>query len=56
MAEEGKDIRIYCDGKELPLVPFVSSLFYNTLEAMIGSLKGAEEAESITITLSKPKA
>ncbi len=53
MAEENKEIHIYCDGKELPLVPFVSKLFYDTLAAMTGGLKGAENAKTVTITLTK---
>ncbi|TXT50904.1 MAG: hypothetical protein FD137_211 [Spirochaetes bacterium] len=56
MTEEGKEIHIYCDGKELPLVPFVSKLFYDTLAAMTGGLKGAEDARTVTITLTKPRA
>jgi len=53
MPDEGKEIHIYCDGKELPLVPFVSSLFYDTIAAMTGSLKGSENASTITISLTK---
>ena len=56
MTEENKEIHIYCDGKELPLVPFVSKLFYDTLVAMTGGLKGAENAKTVTITLTKPTA
>ena len=56
MTEEGKEIRIYCDGKELPLASFVSRLFYDTLTAMTKNLKGAESAETITITLSRREA
>jgi molybdopterin-guanine dinucleotide biosynthesis protein MobB len=42
---------ILCDGKNIPLVPFVEKLFARTIEAMTGSLKGAEKAREITITL-----
>ena len=56
MDEKAKDIRIYCDGVELPLAPFVAALFYNTIEAMAGSLKGAESAGTVTITLTRPGA
>lgn len=56
MTEEEKEIRIYCDGKELPLAPFVSRLFYDTMAAMTDNLKGAESAETITITLSRREA
>jgi hypothetical protein len=52
---ENKDIHIYCDGKELPLVPFVATLFYDTIAAMTGALKGSEGASSIAITITKPK-
>ena len=56
MTEDGKEIHIYCDGQELPLVPFVSKLFYDTIAAMTGDLKGAENARTVTITLVKPAA
>lgn len=49
-----KEIHIYCDGVELPLVPFVSTLFFDTIAAMTGALKGAENASTITVTLVKP--
>jgi hypothetical protein len=54
MNDEIKEIRIYCDGKELPLAAFVSNLFYDTIAAMAANLKGAEKARTITITLVKP--
>lgn len=56
MEEKAKRIQVYCDGVELPLAPFVAALFYNTIEAMAGSLKGAESARTVTITLTKPAA
>ncbi|MDX9828056.1 MAG: hypothetical protein RBT73_09970 [Spirochaetia bacterium] len=56
MNEEKKEIHIYCDGKELPLAPFVSKLFYDTIAAMADNLKGAENAATITISLTKPAA
>jgi hypothetical protein len=51
---ENKEIHIFCDGKELPLVPFVANLFYDTIAAMTGALKGSEGASTITISISKP--
>ncbi len=51
---ENNDIHIYCDGKELPLVAFVASLFYDTFAAMTANLKGAETAKEVTIKLAKP--
>ncbi len=56
MAEERKEIHIYCDGEELPLAPFVSRLFYDTITAMTANLKGAETATTVTISLIKPTA
>jgi hypothetical protein len=56
MNDEIREIRVYCDGKELPLAPFVSKLFYDTIAAMAANLKGAEKAQTITITLAKPPA
>ncbi|HWR11522.1 MAG TPA: hypothetical protein VN445_06860 [Rectinemataceae bacterium] len=54
MADNAKEIHIYCDGRELPLVPFVSTLFYDTIAAMTGALKGSENASTITVTITKP--
>jgi hypothetical protein len=54
LTEEKKEIHIYCDGEELPLAPFVSKLFYDTIAAMTDNLKGAETAATITINLTKP--
>jgi len=54
MNEEIKEIHIYCDGKELPLAPFVAKLYYDTIAAMTDNLKGAESAATITINLTKP--
>lgn len=45
------DVRVYCDGVELPLVPFVAKLFSETIAAMTGTLKGGEDAKEITVTL-----
>lgn len=51
--EGNASVSIFCDGKELPLVPFVAELFARTLSAMTGTLKGGENAREITITLRK---
>ena len=56
MDEKAKEIHVYCDGVELPLVPFVATLFYDTITAMTGSLKGTESARTVTIALTKPGA
>ncbi|MCX7026100.1 MAG: hypothetical protein NT061_01130 [Spirochaetes bacterium] len=52
---ENKEIHIYCDGKELPLVPFVATLFRSTLQAMTGCLKGFQGGKSITISFEADK-
>jgi molybdopterin-guanine dinucleotide biosynthesis protein len=46
-----KEIHIYADGKEIPLVPYVSGLFFDTLSAMTATLKGAENASTVTISI-----
>ncbi len=46
-----REVKVLVDGKELPLVPFVQELIGNTVAAMIGSLKGAEDAETIDLSL-----
>ncbi len=53
--KEEKEVQVLCDGKPLPLVPFVASLFANTIVAMVGSLKGGETAKEITIVVRSPK-
>ena len=47
---ENKDIHIFLDGKELPLVPFVATLFRTTLQAMTSCLKGFEGGKTVTIS------
>jgi molybdopterin-guanine dinucleotide biosynthesis protein MobB len=49
---ERTEIKIYCDGKELPLGPFTADICRNTILALVGSLKGAESARSVNITIS----
>lgn len=53
--KEEKDVQVLCDGKPLPLVPFVATLFANTVAAMVGSLKGGETAKEITIVVRNSK-
>jgi hypothetical protein len=48
-----RKIVILADGKELPLVPFVEKLMVETISAMIGSLKGGEDAREIAISIRK---
>ncbi len=50
-----RELRILAEGKELPLVPFVEKLVGDTIAALVGSLKGAEGAKEITITLRETK-
>jgi hypothetical protein len=46
-----REVQVYCDGKSIPLVPFVERLLGETIAAMIGSLKGAEGAKEITVVI-----
>jgi hypothetical protein len=52
---EDQEIHIYLDGKELPLVPFVSTLFRTTLQAMTSCLKGFEAGKTVTISFEADK-
>ena len=47
------DVKISCDGTELPIVPFVAEIVGNTVAALIGSLKGVESAKDIKVQLTK---
>jgi len=47
---ENQEIHIYVDGKELPLVPFVATLFRTTLQAMTSCLKGFEGGKTVTVS------
>ncbi len=51
MDEKAREFHIYCDGVELPLAPFVATLFSETIAAMAGTLKGTEKCSTVTITL-----
>lgn len=46
-------ISLLCDGKPIPLVPYVEKLFSATLLAMTGTLKGTENAKTITISITR---
>ena len=52
---ENQEIHIYLDGKELPLVPFVATLFRTTLQAMTSCLKGFEGGKTVTISFEADK-
>ncbi len=47
----GRRVRILCDGHDIPMVPFVETIFSRTIEAMVGTLKGCDPSASISITL-----
>lgn len=47
------EVTIVCDGKEIPLVPYIETLFSATIGAMLGTLKGTEDSKSITISLTQ---
>jgi hypothetical protein len=46
-----REVKVLCDGKEIPMVPFVEKLIGDVAAAIVGSLKGAEGAKEITIAV-----
>jgi hypothetical protein len=46
-----REVVILVDGKKLPLLPFVEKLMGDTVSALVGSLKGAEGAREISISV-----
>lgn len=49
--KEDRELKLYFDGQEVPMVPFVESLIKSTLLGMMSELKGFEENTKITIEL-----
>jgi molybdopterin-guanine dinucleotide biosynthesis protein B len=50
-----REVKIYLDGKNLQIKPFIKDFFLNTITAMVSSLKGAEGARRIQITIDLPE-
>jgi len=50
-----RDVKIYLDGNNLQIKPFIKDFFLNTISAMIGSLKGVGKARRIQITIELPE-
>ena len=44
-------LTLIVDGKTIPVNPFVSDIIKNTIKGMVGTLKGAENPESIYIKI-----
>ena len=48
---------VMCDGKAVPLVPFVEALVRDTVLGLVGSLKGVDAEREIVVRIGpKPKA
>ena len=47
----GNKVNIELDGVPLPLNPFVSDIFRNTLEGAISSLRGVSEIENLKLQI-----
>jgi len=51
-----RELNIYLDGKKLSIKPFIKDFFLNSIAGMVGSLRGAQGAKRIQITIQLPKA
>lgn len=49
--KEGRELKLYFDGEEVPMVPFVESIIRASILGIVGELKGFEEDTKITIEL-----
>ena len=49
--KEERELKLYFDGEEVPMVPFVESLIRSTILGMMSELKGFEENTKIKIEL-----
>jgi hypothetical protein len=49
--KEDRELKLYFDEEEVPMVPFVESLIRATILGIVGELKGFEETTKIKIEL-----
>ncbi len=49
--QEDRELKLYFDGEEVPMVPFVESIIRATILGIVGELKGFEETTKIKIEL-----
>lgn len=53
---QGAGIKLVCDGREIPLNPFVQRFIRETVRGMVGALDGVpENAATIEITIESKK-
>jgi len=50
-----REVKIYLDGKNLQIKPFIKDFFLNTIVAMLSSLKDSAGAKRIQITIDLPE-
>ncbi len=43
---------LMCDGREVPLVPFVEAIVRDTVLGLVGSLKGVDSGGEIVVRIS----
>jgi molybdopterin-guanine dinucleotide biosynthesis protein B len=46
-------LTLIVDGKTIPVNPFVSDIIKNTIKGIVGTLKGTENPETISIKIEK---
>ena len=53
--KEKKDftIELLLDGKKMGMNPYVKSIFYSVINAMVSTLKNADDPKKIVLTISK---
>lgn len=49
--KQERELKLYFDGEEVPMVPFVESIIRASILGIVGELKGFEENTKITIEL-----
>lgn len=49
--KDDRELKLYFDGEEVPMVPFVESMIRATILGIVGELKGFEETTKIKIEL-----
>ncbi len=52
--EHGPEVELVVDGRPLPLAPFVRQILASTILGMVSTLKGAENAQEVSIRVRRP--
>ena len=50
-----REVKIYLDGRELKIKPFIKDFFLNSIVGMVGSLNDAQGAKRISISIDFPE-